>query len=144
MEADFNATNKIVYGNQMLHNAREHNLMPEEIFSEKNWMANNRTLCKTLFYDITRQARVPAAIALVNASNCYDRIAHAMASLIFQAFGVPITAVESMLATIENMKFFLRTGFGDSTSFAGGGISIKMQGMLKKSSIDVNQYLDYL
>jgi hypothetical protein len=67
----------------MLHNAREHNFMQEEIFSEKNWMANNRTLCKTLFYDITRQARVPASIALVNASNCYDRIDHAMASLLF-------------------------------------------------------------
>jgi hypothetical protein len=52
-----------------------------------------------------------------------------MASLVFQAFGVPITAVESMLATIENMKFFLRTRFGDSTSFARGGISIKTQGM---------------
>jgi hypothetical protein len=33
MEADFNATNKIVYGNRMLYNAREYKLMPEEIFS---------------------------------------------------------------------------------------------------------------
>jgi hypothetical protein len=65
------------------------------------------------------------AIALVDASNCYNRIAHAMASLIFQAFGVPTSAVESILGAIENMKFFLRTGFGDSASFAGGGISIK-------------------
>jgi hypothetical protein len=40
--------------------------MPEEIFSEKNWMADDGTLCKTLFYDINRQARVPAAIASVN------------------------------------------------------------------------------
>ncbi len=45
-----------------------------------------------------------------------------MALMIFQAFGVPTGA-------IENMKFFLRTGFGDSTSFAGGGISIKTQGL---------------
>jgi hypothetical protein len=52
-----------------------------------------------------------------------------MASLVFQAFGVPITAVESMIATIENMKFFLQTGYGDSMSFAGGGLSIKTQGM---------------
>jgi hypothetical protein len=52
-----------------------------------------------------------------------------MASLVFQAFGVPVTEVESMLATIENMKFFLWTGFGDSISFVGGGISIKMQRM---------------
>jgi hypothetical protein len=120
MEADFNATNKIVYWNRMLTNAQKHNLMSEEIFSEKNWMADNRTLCKTLFYDIIKQARIPAAIASVDASNCYDRIAHTMASLVFQAFGVPIMAVESILGAIENMKFFLWTGFGDSTSFAGG------------------------
>jgi hypothetical protein len=62
---------------------------------------------KTLFYDITQQARVPAAIVLVDASNCYDRIAHAIASLIFQAFGVTLLAVETMLGAIENMKFFL-------------------------------------
>jgi hypothetical protein len=129
MEGDFNAANKIVYGTRMLENARKHQLMPEEIFSERNRMADNGTLCKTLFYDITRQARVPAAIASVDAYNCYDRIAHAMASMIFQAFGVPTTAMESMLGAIENMKIFLRTGCGDLKSFAGGGISIKMQGL---------------
>jgi hypothetical protein len=36
MEADFNATNKIVYGSRMLNNAREYKQMPEEIFSKKN------------------------------------------------------------------------------------------------------------
>jgi hypothetical protein len=129
MEGDFNATNKIVYGTRMLENACKHQLTPEEIFSKRNRIANDGTLCKMLFYDITRQACVPAPIALVDASNCYDRIAHAMASLVFQAFGVPTTAIESMLGAIENMKFFLQMGFGDSKSFAGGGISIKSQGL---------------
>jgi hypothetical protein len=107
MEADYNTTNKIVYGIHMIKNARGHHLMPEEIISEKNCMANDGTLCKTLFYNITQQARVPAAITLVNALNCYNRIAHAIVSLIFQAIGVPLTAVETMLGAIENMKFFL-------------------------------------
>jgi hypothetical protein len=129
MEADFNATNKIIYGNRMMAKAWEHDLMPEEICSKQNRMADDGTLSKTLFCNLARQARAPAAIASIDASNCYDRIAHAMASLVFQAFGVPIMAVESMLGTIENMKFSLRTGFGDSTSFTGGGISIKTQGM---------------
>jgi hypothetical protein len=35
MEADFNATNKIVYGDRMMNNACKYNLMPEETFSEK-------------------------------------------------------------------------------------------------------------
>ncbi len=83
MEVDFSMVNKMVYGMGMLMNVRDHNLMPEEIFSKKNWMADDGTLCKTLFYDITQQARIPAGIALVDASNCYDRIAHAMALLVF-------------------------------------------------------------
>jgi hypothetical protein len=114
---------------RMMNNARDHNLIPEEIFSKKNRMAEDGTLCKILFYDIKQQARVPAAIASVDASNCYDRIAHAMASIIFQAFGVPTTAIVSILGAIENMKFFLCTRFGNSRSFAGGGISIKTQGL---------------
>jgi hypothetical protein len=65
----------------------------------------------------------------MDASNCYDRIAQAMASMIFQAFGVLTTAIVSILGAIENMKFFLRTGFGNLRSFAGGGISIKTQGL---------------
>jgi hypothetical protein len=129
MEADFNATNKIIYGNRMMAKVRGYNLMPEEIFSKQNRMADDGTLSKTLFCNLARQARAPTAIASVDASNCYDRIAHAMASLVFQAFGVPITVVESTLGTIKNMKLFPRTGFGNSTSFAGGGISIKTQGM---------------
>ena len=129
MEADFNATNKIMYGVRMMKNVRDHRLMPKEIYSKKNQMADNGMLTKTLFYDVTCQARVPAAIALVDASNCYDRIAHAMASLVFQAFGVPESAIGSMLSAIENMKIFLHTGFGDPTKFAGGGICIKTQGL---------------
>jgi hypothetical protein len=86
-------------------------------------------LTKMLFYDVIHQARVPAGNASVNASNCYDRIAHAMALLVFQAFGVPASAIGSMLSAIENMKFFLRMGFGNSTKFAGGGVCIKTQGL---------------
>jgi hypothetical protein len=36
-----------------------------------------------------------------------------------------------MLGAIKNMKFFLWTGFGDSTLFAGGGISIKIEGLMQ-------------
>ncbi len=96
-------------------------------------MADNGTLTKTLFYDVTCQARVPVAIASIGASNCYDRIAHAMALLVFQAFGVPVSAIESMLSTIENMKFFLRTGFGNSAKFASGGIRMKTQGLTQRN-----------
>jgi hypothetical protein len=54
-------------------------MMPDEIYSEKNWMADDGTLTKTLLFDIAHQARASAAIAFIDASNCYDRIAHAIA-----------------------------------------------------------------
>ena len=54
-----------------------------------------------------------------DATNCFDSIAHAIACIIFQALGVTVGAVESMLETIQNMKYFLRTAYGDSRRFAG-------------------------
>ena len=62
-----------------------------------------------LFYDIFRQLQVIAGISSVDAANCYDRIDHAIASLFFQAFGVPEEAIETMLTAIEEMKY-LHTG----------------------------------
>jgi len=129
MEADFNAANKMIFGNRMLSSVRANSLMPEEIFSEKGCTAVDGTLAKVLFYDISRQFRKPAAIASVDASNCFDRICHAMTSLVFKSVGVPQSAVTAMLGAIAEMKFFLRTAFGDSEQFAGGGIEYKTRGM---------------
>ena len=89
METDFNFANKTIYGGRMLDNVRKYNLMPEEIFSERNRMEYDGTLAKVLFYDIVRQLRVSAGISSVDAENCYDSIAHAITSLVFQDFGVP-------------------------------------------------------
>jgi hypothetical protein len=119
MEADFNASNKIIYGIRMLENVRKYKLMLEEIYSKRNRLADEGTLAKVLFYDITRQLRRPAGLASVDADNCYDRIAHPMLSMIVQAFGVPADAASSMLGTIQDMKFFLRTGYGDSKDYVG-------------------------
>ena len=129
MEADLNCSTKTIFGIRMLDEARKQNLMPEEVFSERNKMADDGTLTKVLTYDIIRQTRRSAGLASVDADNCYDRIAHAIASLVFQAFGVPLSALEAMLTTIQEMKFFLRTGFGDSTDFASLTLSIKTQGL---------------
>ena len=119
MEADFNGVNKTVYGIRMLKQARRNNLMPKEVFSEHNKMADDGTLTKVITYDIIRQMRRSAGVASVDADNCYDRIAHAIASLVFQAFRIPISALESMLTTIQEMKLFLRTGIGVSIETQG-------------------------
>ena len=131
MEADFNAANKIIFGQRMLNNVRQSDLMPDEIFSEKQRMAEDGILAKVLFYDISRQLRAPAALASVDAANCYDRVAHAIASLVFRAMGARLPMTLSMLTAIQQMQFFLRTAFGDSKNAVGSKIHLKTQGFMQ-------------
>ncbi len=79
MEADFNATYKVMYDIQMLHNMHKYRLVPEEVYSKRNHLADDGTLSKVLFYNIVQHLWHPAGLALVNADNCYIRIAHPMA-----------------------------------------------------------------
>ena len=78
-----------------------------------------------MFYDISCQSRVTAALSSIATVNCYGSIAHVIVSLVSQVPGVPIERVESMLTAIKNMRYFLRTAYGDSKRFAGTSIDIK-------------------
>ena len=108
MEADYNANNKEVFGVNMMENVCRRGLMMEEIFSEVGKTAEDGELAKVLFYDIIRQCQLLAAISSGDATNCYDSIAHAIISLIFQVCGVPAEGVTAMLLAIQEMKYFLR------------------------------------
>ena len=120
MEADFNFHNKLIFGNCMMKPAREHGLVPEEIYSEKGKTPEDAILQQVLVYDIARQLRRPLMVASVDAAQCYDRIAHAIAALTLRAFKVPQSSASSMLEPIQNMEYYLRTGFGESTTHSGG------------------------
>ncbi len=120
MEADFNATNEVIHGIQMLHNMRKYRLMPEEVYSKRNQLADDCTLSKIIFCDVVRQLWCSAGLASVDTNNCYNWIAHPITSKVFQSFGVPAPTIKSILTTIQNMKFYLRMGYGNSTGFAGG------------------------
>ena len=52
MEADFNHSNKEIFGKRMLDNVRKHGLMPEEIYSEKGKVPDDGTLAKVIFNDV--------------------------------------------------------------------------------------------
>ena len=65
----------------------------------------------------------------MDAANCYDSIAHTITSLVFQDFGVPEKAIETMLTAIEQVKYFLRTAYRDSKEYVGSMIEVKFQGL---------------
>ncbi len=132
MEADFNATNKIIYGQRMLHQARKYQLIPEEIYSKWNRLADDGTLTKVLFYNIVCQTWLPTGISAVDADNCYDRIAHPIVLLVFQALGVPQEAVVSFLSTIQDMKIFLQQVLGTPRCTRDQPMARKCKGYVKE------------
>ena len=68
-------------------------------------------------------------MASVDAQTCCDRIVHSIASICCQRLGVPARAVRTMFDTIVNMKFHLRTAFGDSKDHFGGDLTNPFQGV---------------
>ncbi len=84
----------------MLHNMRKYRLVPEEVYSERNQLVDDGPLSKILFYDIVRQLWRFAGLEFVGANNRYNRIAHPMASMVFQSFSIPTPAIESILTII--------------------------------------------
>ena len=79
--------------------------MLEKIHSEKGEKAGNGSLVKALSCDTVRQLRLSSVGLLVSADAaqwCCDSTAHAVVSLVFQAFFVPDSAVEAVLSATQN------------------------------------------
>lgn len=133
-EADSNMFNSYVFGQRAMEMARRHNLIPQEQYAERQSDGQDGAWLKRLFADISRQLRIPIGIVSADAEQCYDRIAHVFASLVYQAFGVFITAVIVMLASIQHMRFYLCTGLGESIGFMTAVLGSIIQGLCQGNS----------
>ena len=120
MEAEFNFYNKFIFGKRMMDLARRHGMMPEEIYSKKGRTAGDVLLHQVLAYDIARQKRTPLIVASVDATQCYDRIAHGIVTLSMRAAKVPENSIHCMLKPIREIEFFIRTAFGEAAKPVGG------------------------
>ena len=94
-------------------------MIPAEIFSEKGKTVDDAILQQVLVYDITQQLKHPLVVASVDAAQCYGRVAPTMMALALRAYKVRQSSVMGMLQPIQNMEYYLRTGYGKSTTFSG-------------------------
>ena len=119
-EADFNFNNKVL-GRRMMQSAESHGVLASEQYGSRKMMsAIECALNKRLMFDILRQLKRSAGICSCDLQSCYDRIIHSFASVAMQRAGAPLPAIESMLATIQQLKHVVRTCHGDSTKSFGG------------------------
>ena len=120
LEADFNWLNKLIFAKRMMDQAYDNGLVPVEQFARRGVQASHGVLCKVLFCDMMRALHEMAGIPSVDLGNCYDAVAHPIASIALQAFQVPLTTIVLSLSVLQTMTFFLRTGYGVSTCGYGG------------------------
>jgi Reverse transcriptase (RNA-dependent DNA polymerase) len=119
-EADCNNNNKLM-GTRMMKHAEEYNLLATEQYgSRKNRAAITQCLNKNFTTDLVRQLRQPAGLLSNDAKACYDRCVHSFASLALQRIGVPIQMIQSSFTTIQQLKHYIRTVYGESIQFTGG------------------------
>ena len=80
--------------------------------------------------DLSRSLRLPMGVVSTDASNCYDRICHIIMSLLLLSITGWQGAIAALLLPIQTMKFFQRTGLGDSSTYMGGpGLRLPLQGL---------------
>jgi len=127
MEGDLNAAMNIFIGTHMIANASHLNLIPAECYrSHPGCTTMQVSLTCTLMADITQQSWATLVVALVDFRTCYDSVAHPPSSITCQHLGAASSVLETIFSTIQNMKIFLQTAHGNSSTFYG---SPSMEGL---------------
>lgn len=128
LEANFSEGAKIIFSRRMLGNARTYDQIPEEQYARKGGKAIDAVLHKVLVFDYLRMMRRPGICFASDLMNNYDRMSHYVGSLAMRALGVPMSAIQCLTSSIQNMQHHIRTAYGESDSFYSGSEDNPLQG----------------
>jgi hypothetical protein len=120
LDADYNWLNKFVFAKRMMDRAFQEDIVLVEQFAKRGSQAAHGVVASGLFCDIACALHRMAAIESVDFANCYNAVAHPIASIALQSFKVRKVMVAMMLSVLQTMKWYLKTAFGQSaTAFCG-------------------------
>jgi hypothetical protein len=119
LEADFNWWLKVIFARRMMYRMKEKGAIPLEQGAVKGKTTTSTTLIKQLYFDQANILHENCALASTDAANCYDAVNHAAASIALHAVGVPRELIQCYLRCIQHMRYYLRTGYGLSTTSYG-------------------------
>jgi hypothetical protein len=91
-QGDFNYLNNYIGCHIMKDREANEQLTWEQYGSREGKKAIDHSLNKVFSFDLIRKARVDAAMCSNDAKSCYDRIVHAIASILMQQQNVPASA----------------------------------------------------
>ena len=129
-DVEFNQGNKKIGRDMMYYTEDLQQIADEQYGSRKGHSAINQSLNKKLSFDLLRLKKKPGAHCANDAKGCYDRIVHSVASISMQRQNVPLGPIVCMFTTIQNLKHYIRTIYGDSElCFSGELYVIPIQGV---------------
>ena len=128
LEAGFAEGCRFIFARRMMHNAKLKKVVPEVQYARKKGKAIDAVLQKVLTLDHFRLTRIPGIGFANDLMNCYDRVAHSAAGMAMRRLGAPTSAVNCLLNTLQNMKHYIRTAYGDSDTFYQGDEGAPLQG----------------
>ncbi len=97
-------------------------IIPVEQFPKRGSQATEGVLTSGLFCDIAQALHKTVAIESVDLANCYDAVAHPIASIAFQSIKVCKAMVAMMQHVFKMMTWYLKTEFGKSDISFGGTV----------------------
>ena len=120
MAALFNENNKKL-GRDMMCHAEQAEMIADDQHGSRKWRDSKRLTGEvTVSLDIPRQHRLAASHVSLDASQCYDRMAHPPAGLCMIQHGAHPPAVRSMFRVLQNANNRVATAFGISEHSYGG------------------------
>jgi hypothetical protein len=119
-QGDFNYLNKYIGRHMMKDSEAYEQLAWEQHGSCEGKNAIDQALNKVLSFRLIRQAEMDAAMCSNDSKSCYDRIVHAIESILMQQQNVPASACICIFTTLQNLHHTVRTIYGDIKSGYGG------------------------
>ncbi len=98
----------------------EGDIIPAKQFAKRGSQATEGVLTSGLFCNIAWALHKTVAIESVDLANCYDAVAHPIASIALQSFKICKVMVAMMLYVLKTMTWYLKTAFGQSKISFGG------------------------
>jgi hypothetical protein len=120
MAALFNENNTKLARDMMFHTEQAHMADGDQHGSRKDHDSKRLTGEMVVSLDIPRQHRLAATHISLDASQCYDRMAHPPARLCMIQHGAHPPAVRSMFKVLQNANNKVATAFGVSKHTYGG------------------------
>jgi hypothetical protein len=97
----------------MMKDGEEHEQLAwEQYGSREGKNAIEQALNKVISFDLIRQARMDTAMCSNDSKSCYDRIVHAIVSILMQKHNVPASACICVFTKPQNLHHTLRTIYG--------------------------------